>query len=148
MGQVEIKKVCEYIRTHAPQATDFETIDVAVRAVTGYSAATKGDLVGSDDAWNVSAEDAAKFAGIRGRSSFESLLPNEIAMIEEAVRYAKEHKDEYENPLNVSEDLERLKKIRDELIRNSQVDSANYSNDKDNTNYDAYADENINKISK
>ncbi len=33
MSYEESRGICEYIMTHAPQATEFETIDAAIRAV-------------------------------------------------------------------------------------------------------------------
>ena len=150
MSEEQIKAVLIYIRTHMPQETEFKTIDVAINSVAKeINAATKEDLVNRDDAWLVPDEERDKFAGIRGRGWAQSFSSEMIGLFKEAVQYAKEHASEYQKTGGVSimsDDKEKLKQIRNELMNNIPSDN-NYSNSNDRNDYDKYmGDSDINKI--
>ena len=108
LGNEDIEKVCEYIRLHKPQATDFDTIEVAIKAVTGDSdckVATQGEMIG-DDAWLLSEKEANKFAGIRlGPGSWQGFSPSQVKMIMDAVETAKSVEN-YGDDYNDLEDID------------------------------------------
>ena len=114
----QIKKALDYIRTHVPQKTEFETIDVAIRAVTrGISAARAEDLVNRDDAWLIPPEERGKFEGIRGVGGAQGFVQETIRRFKEAVQYAMEHASELktssEEPIvfdNKKDDLDKFLK--------------------------------------
>lgn len=152
-----IKDAIHYIRTHMPQETDFKTIDVAISTVAkGCNAATQGDLL-KDDQWLVSYDERQEFVGMRGRG-WTSLFDKEtIRMFKEAVQYARTHASEYEKTGGVaidSDNIKKLKKMRNELMNNIPYDN-NYSNidnkkTPEDIDYDKYMPDynDINKIVK
>ena len=119
MTDKEIEKACEYIRTHLPQKTRLDTIDVAIRIVTNNfcSAGVTEDLVNRDDAWLIPEEECGKFACIKGKGWAESLDPETIKMFEDAVDYALSHVSE--NEKRKDDYIHDLYKLKDILTKNS-----------------------------
>ena len=136
----EISKVCEYIRSHKPQKTEFETIAVAIMMVMGdCRAATRADMVNPDDVWLIPEKERDIFAGIKGVGWSEKLAPNAIKRLIEAARYAMK---EYIMGDNLT--IEKLMRLRDELNRkkkqNEFIDNYN--------KFDSYGEEDFGTIYK
>lgn len=118
MTEKQIMECIDYIMTHEPKSTEFETIDVAIRAVTGtYCAATQEEMVNPDDTWMIPPEEGQKFAGVRSRAGVESLDPQHILLFEKAAKYVQMTfiKNEI-TPSLMTDDFEKLRKTREELF--------------------------------
>ena len=126
MTEEQIDAICEYIRTHVPQATEIETIDVALRVITkDYSACTEEDLVNPDDAWLIPTEDRKKFAGVKTRGGAESLLAKDIQKILSAVYFAIDHEEEIRQKATLHNEIEN-KRVNNEI--NSMLSDINNEN--------------------
>lgn len=144
MTEEEIRKVCNYIKTHRPQVTEFETVNVAIMAVTkDRYAATREDLLG-DDVWLIPVEERDKLAGVRGKGWCQTLSEEIINMFLEAVEYAKTHAKEY-GKSTMDDDIEILKQMRNDLISSANYNA--YSNIDNKNDYSPFTeDNNINKM--
>lgn len=131
MTNEQIYEACNYIKTHKPQKTKFETIDLAIRTVTGgeCSACTKEDLVNLDDAWLIPDDERRKFAGVKGRGWAEGFTQETIKLFEDAVSYSlsQVHDIDYEIK-------QKLQEIRSELL-NENINTNIYSNEDNKFNY-------------
>lgn len=121
MTNEQIYEACDYIRTHKPQKTKFETIDMAIRAVTKnyLCACTKEELVNRDDAWLVPNEERGIFAGVKKRGGAEGFTSEILKLFDEATEYAIEHASEIREESQISniiDSKEKLKEMKDELL--------------------------------
>ncbi len=112
----QVKAICDYIKLHRLQETDFETIDVAVYTITGHHAARERDLVNPDDEWlfQMSGQDEDRFVGFtEGGGAYTD--QEAVSKIESALKYAKEHPLEERQAANQRESIEELKKMKEVL---------------------------------
>jgi len=116
MADAQMIEIINYIKTHRPRETDFETIDAAIVAVTGdCNAATKEDMVSRDDAWLIPPEEREKLAGMRGRGWAKSFSKETIGLLYEAVKYSRKHVSEYRKSERVF-DVNELKEMKARLV--------------------------------
>lgn len=122
MGKEDIKKICDYIKTHEPVGTDFEIISAAVKAVggDGVRAITKREILG-EDAFMIEEEERRLFAGISdGPGAYHQFTSDDIQMIMDAIAYSKEHQGNKDNLLNNPE-LKTM--MEDPTMNNVELDS-------------------------
>ena len=114
MTEEQLNKIIEYIKINEPQETEFKTIDKAIRAVTGdFTAASEEDLVSRDDSWLVPDERREKIAGIKGKGWSQTLPPDVIKKLKDAVQRSKETSSIIKKIENISQDS-----IKDTLQQN------------------------------
>lgn len=136
MSGEQLQAAVKYIMTHVPQATELETIDAAIVAVTNGEchACTEVDLVNRDEEWMVPEEERKKFAGIKGRGWAEGWVEEQRKQLVTAARYAMEHAEEIQKTaMLIDDNKEEVISSRNDLNQMfSDFDSnLNVSSDKD-----------------
>lgn len=132
--------VCDYIKTHLPKETEFDTINAAFMEVTGKRALTAKEVAG-DDGYMIPEDEANLFKGVLlSPGSMECFRPSDITKIREAVKYAMENIDKI-NSLHDNKLLNESNELRemfDDSLNHCYVeypDNENKDYDKGNDHY-------------